>query len=579
MRRKYGAMSKAGLADSSTVAARLAEFCVLDGLSPRAVRQVARMGSWLCLPGGMELMREGHHDRALFFILSGTIGVQVEDGRGALECVAHVPAGETVGEMSLLSDEPHSARLIAHRDCEIFVLGRDAFERIIAHHPQLLRNLSLLLVKRLRRTTSRSLHHPRCRAIALLGDSGRDEVKELAHKLLPVLIGMGLKVAYLDEREQGRPAEWYQHVETSHDILLYVATDGDKMWRRQAERQADRVLLVGGKDGAAAPAAHQADRKPADRIFLIDDMAETPAEAAQHTGNLRHFLRRGVQRDIHRLARHLAGRAIGLVLSGGGARGFSHVGVYRALHEAGIPVDAVGGTSMGAIIAAGIAYEWSPNELMARMKEAFVATNPMSDFTVPKVSFFSGRKVRRLLSHHFGKSRIEDLTLPYFCVTADLTDGVDCAHRHGMVAERLAASVALPGLLPPLVIDNHIHVDGGIMNNLPVDHMSRLISGPIIAVDVCGNTSLASEGGSVPGILSILARTGTVGNEWQRREARRQASLLIEPMMAAVGFRDWQNFDRAVAIGYETARAKITAEPERLLLDKPEDSLALAANG
>ena len=153
------------------------------------------------------------------------------------------------------------------------------------------------------------------------------------------------------------------------------------------------------------------------------------------------------------------------------------------------------------------------------MKEAFVATNPMSDFTVPKVSFFSGRKVRRLLSHHFGKSRIEDLTLPYFCVTADLTDGVDCAHRHGMVAERLAASVALPGLLPPLVIDNHVHVDGGIMNNLPVDHMSRLISGPIIAVDVCGNTSLASEGGSVPGILSILARTGTVGNEWQRRKS------------------------------------------------------------
>ena len=545
-------MSTTGLADSSTVAARLAEFRVLDGLNPRAVRQVARMGSWLCLPGGLELAREGSHDRSLFFILSGTMSVQVSDGRGALECVAHVPAGETVGEMSLLSDEPHSARLIAHRDCEIFVLGRDAFERIAAHHPQILRNLSLLLIERLRRTTSRALLHPRCRAIALLGEGHGDEVHDIAMRLLPALRTLGLSVECLDASAQGRPAEWYQTLEARHDILLYLASEQDTVWWRQAERQADRIMLVG--KGERPPPGNNEVRahKPADRIVLGDDLMPVETSGLRPVAGLRHVVRRGVTRDIDRLARHLAGRAVGLVLSGGGARGFSHVGVYRALTEAGVPIDAIGGTSMGALIAAGIAREWDVAELQDRLKAAFVTSNPISDFTLPTVSFFGGRKVRSLLERNFGPIKIEDLALPYLCVTADLTSGSDVAHRSGLLSERLAASVALPGLLPPVVIDDHIHVDGGIMNNLPVDHMRRLTTGPIIAVDVCGDTSLGGARGTVPGILSILARTGTVGNEWQRREARRQASILIEPSVSMVGFRDWQLFDRAAAIGYET---------------------------
>lgn len=555
-------MSTKGLADSSTIAARLAEFRVLAGLNRRALRQVARMGTWLCLPGGLELARVGHHDRALFFILSGTMSVHVGDGRGALECVAHVPTGETVGEMSLLSDEPHSAKLVAHRDCEIFALGRDAFERIAAHHPQILRNLSILLVERLRRTTSRAVLHPSCRAIALLGNGNQDEVREIAARLMPALRALGLSVECLDAGDQGRQADWYHAIEARHDVLLYTACQDEKVWSRQAERQADRIILVGRGDRAKSLETDIRPRKPADRVIVLDDQVRLPFACSEPVMGINHVVRRGVSRDIERLARHLAGQAVSLVLSGGGARGFSHVGVFRALMEVGIPIDAIGGTSMGAIIAAGIACEWSPTQLSERVKEAFVTSNPISDITVPTVSFFGGRKVRRLLHHYFGEMRIEELALPYLCVTADLTAGIDVAHRSGCLADRLAASVALPGLLPPVLIDDHVHVDGGIMNNLPVDHMSKLGTGPIIAVDVCGDTSLASAQGTIPGIFSILARTGTVGNEWQRREARRQASVLIEPALPSVGLRDWAHFDRAVAVGYETMLRKIETSPQ-----------------
>lgn len=558
-------MSSEGPADSAAVARRLSAFRVMAGMSLRAVRQVARMGSWLCLPGGMELQREGAHDRALFFILSGTMNVHIDNGHGALECIAHVPAGETVGEMSLLSDEPHSARLIAHRDCEIFVLRRDAFERFTAHHPQFLRNLSLLLIERLRRTTSRLSLRPRCRAITLLGERDPSVLHEVKDRLLPLLRELGLTVEWLDSRHQGRSAEWYQDVEARHDMLLYLVNDQEEGWRRQAERQADKLILVGADKAGLSKAAPGSNRKPDDVLVWSDgEVALTSNPPAPVTG-LRHLVRKGVRGDMERLARHLAGRSVGLVLSGGGARGFAHAGVYRALNEAGVPVDAVGGTSMGAIIAAGIALEWGVAELTHRLKDAFVTTNPISDLTVPTISFFGGRKVRRLLNNHFGGVLIEELALPYFCITSDLTAGADVAHKSGLLAERLAASVALPGLLPPVVINEHIHVDGGVMNNLPVDHMARLCFGSIIAVDVCGDTSLGTARGTIPGILAILARSGTVGNEWQRREARRQARILIEPGVSSIGFRDWAQFELAAQIGYETTCRQMEAAPEHFI--------------
>lgn len=549
--------------DTHEIARRLAGFRVLAGLDRRTLRHIALAGQWFCLPGGAELERAGPTDRALFFVLSGTMTVQVEDGRGSLECVAHVPAGETVGEMSLLSDEPHSARLFAHRDTELFALSRPAFERVAKIHPDILRNLSLLLIDRLRRTTHRAAMRHAGRSVALIGTEARDDLLDLASQLVTALWSMGVRATCLDQSDAGRPADWYHAVEAEHDLVLYIAQHDEKKWWRQAERQADRIVLVGSETRAELSSNAVLVARATDRILLSSTASAAPRSDLKPIIGLRHVVRSGNRRDIARLARFLCGRAVGLVLSGGGARGFSQLGIVRALAEAGIPIDAVGGTSMGAIIAAGLASEWSFEEAAERMRAAFVRTNPISDVTVPTVAFFGGRKVRQLLHRNFGDARIEDLALPYFCVTSDLTDGVDAAHHSGLLAERLQASVALPGLLPPVVLDGHVHVDGGVMNNLPVEHMARITSG-IIAVDVTGDTRLppAGDGTPAPNILSILIRTGTVGNEFQRREAHRAASVLFEPPVGGIGFRDWQSFDRAVAIGHAHGLERLEREPE-----------------
>jgi NTE family protein len=286
-----------------------------------------------------------------------------------------------------------------------------------------------------------------------------------------------------------------------------------------------------------------------------------------------HNLRAGSDDDIRRLARFVSGRAVGIVLAGGGARGFAHIGVVKALLEARVPLDHLGGTSMGGIVAAGLAAEWSLEELTERMRHAFVKQNPISDYTLPLIAMVRGKKVSQLLRDNFGDGRIEELPKPFFCVSSDLTSGRIHVHRAGPVWRALRASVALPGILPPVTHHGHLLVDGGAMNNLPVDVMAQHAAGPIIASDVTGEVDMHVSDerygerpiwqllwqrmrGS-PSIVSILMRAGTVGSEAQRRVVREQADYLFEPPLPTINLGDWKSLDRAIAEGYAHAVAVI----------------------
>ena len=191
--------------------------------------------------------------------------------------------------------------------------------------------------------------------------------------------------------------------------------------------------------------------------------------------------------DLARVARLIGGHATGLVLSGGGARGFAHIGVLRALREAGIAVDYVAGCSAGAIVGAGIAADWDDAHLATALRAAFVEDDPLSDFTLPLVAMHSGHKVSQVLKRTFGEGDIEDLPLPFFCVSTDLSEGVLHVHERGPLWITLRATSAIPGVVPPVFHERRVLVDGGVMDNLPVEEMRHRLGGDIIAVDVGGN--------------------------------------------------------------------------------------------
>jgi NTE family protein len=564
---------------------RLRAFPLLADVGDAALKRLLSEATWFGLPGGTLLPRDGENNHALFLVITGGLGVFVDDDKGVKRLVAHVPAGETVGEMSLISgDTDHSAQLVALRDTELLRISNEGFNNLIARHPRVMMNLMRLVVKRLQETTNSPSNGARPKTFAIVPLQEGLSQTHVANRLAQALTQMGSKVGVLDVTADEKSAEWFNNFEADHDIIFYRGDTPTSPWTQLCLRQADRVFLLARSDQPLPlkPLDMPAFKERATghpELLLIHPQGrdfELPEHFAIRSGLFeQHFhVRQGNSADIERLARFIAGRDVGVILAGGGARGFAHIGVMKALSEAGVPFDNLGGTSMGAIIAAGIACEWSLDELTERMRAAFVTENPLNDYTIPLIALVRGKKVSNLLREHFGERRIEELPKPFFCVSSDLTSGRIHVHRQGPLWRALRASVALPGILPPVTHHGHLLVDGGVMNNLPVDVMKQHSSGgPIIASDVTGEADLrvaddrygerpiwwliAQRMRGTPSIVSILMRSGTVGSEAQRRIAREQADYMFEPPLPDIGLRDWKKFDRAIAEGYSHAQARI----------------------
>ncbi|MEJ1969266.1 MAG: patatin-like phospholipase family protein [Rhizomicrobium sp.] len=563
-----------------TLRQRLRSFPLLEEVSDAALKKLLSEANWFGLPGGMLLKRDGENDQAVFLVITGSLGVFAQDEHGKRRLVAHIPAGETVGEMSLISGSTeHSAQIVAMRDSELLRVPPAAFDSLIGRHPRVMLNMMRILVKRLQDTTKSAVDTGRPKTFAIVPLQPGLDQSPIANRLAGALVNMGSKAAVLDSSVADQSAEWFNSFEAAHDVVFYRGDTPDSAWTHQCLRQADRIFMLARVD---LPLPAEALEMPAlkerasglPQLLLLhptDKSQNIPEHFAVRSGlfESHHHVRAGRPDDIKRLSRFIAGRAVGLVLAGGGARGFAHIGVVKALVEAGVPFDNIGGASMGALIAAGLACEWSIDELTERMREAFVDGNPLNDYTLPLIAMVRGKKVSGLLQHNYGDMRIEELPKPFFCVSSDLTTGKVHVHRAGVLWRALRASVALPGILPPVTYHGHLLVDGGVMNNLPVDVMAERASGPIIASDVTGEIDLKARDdrygerpwwwligqrmAGTPSIVSILMRSGTVGSEAQRRLAREQADYMFEPPLLGVGLRDWRAFDRCIAEGYEHA--------------------------
>jgi NTE family protein len=560
---------------------RLRGFALLAGIGDGAMKRLMAESAWFGLPGGQRLKRDGDNDAALFLVVTGCLGVLVEDEETGWRVVSHVPPGETVGEMSLLTGDEHSAELVALRDTEILRISQKGFETLVARHPHLTLALMRVMARRLSDSTrkGRDRSRPRTFAIVPLQDG-------LAHEpavrlLAEALALMGSKAAVLDADAAEQSAEWFNAFEAAHDIVFYRGDAPDTAWTQLCVRQADRILLLARAGRALPPRPHRAAKERVcglpELLLLHEAGRETelpePFAARSVTFEAHHHLRDGNSGDIARLARFVAGRAVGLVLGGGGARGFAHIGVVKALSESGVPFDSLGGVSMGAIIAAGLASEWSIGELTERLRAVFVTARPLSDYTLPLIALVRGNNVSRLMREHFGQGRIEALPKPFFCISSDLTTGHIHEHKSGLLWRALRASAALPGILPPVPLRGHLLVDGGVMNNLPVDLMRKRRIGPLIASDVTGVVDFSVRDNrygerpvwrllwqrmrGVPSIFDILMRSGTLGSEAQRRLVRDEADFLFEPLLPGIEPLDWKSFDRAVAEGYEHTMRKI----------------------
>ncbi|WP_299004027.1 patatin-like phospholipase family protein, partial [uncultured Caulobacter sp.] len=310
--------------------------------------------------------------------------------------------------------------------------------------------------------------------------------------------------------------------------------------------------------------------------------------AATQPARLFHLRENGVA-DLQRLARVMTGQSVGLVLSGGGARAYAHIGAIQAMRERAIPIDFVGGASMGAIIAAGLAMGWDDGEMEARIQKAFVDSSPLDDIAFPMIAMTRGEKVRARLEEHFSGVEISDLWLPFFCVSSNLTSGAYQLHRTGELQAALRASIALPGVMPPATFNGSVLVDGAVMKNFPADVMRALQPGPIVGVDVTRGRSItpddivtppslwnwitSGEWRRGPPIVALLMRAATVTSGRDITAAREATDVLITPKLEGVDIRDWRAFEPSVKAGrvaagfaLDTLRQPVTTLRRRLSL-------------
>jgi NTE family protein len=248
---------------------------------------------------------------------------------------------------------------------------------------------------------------------------------------------------------------------------------------------------------------------------------------------------------------------VALVLGGGGARGFAHVGVIRVLEDAGVPVELVVGTSVGSLVGALYAGNTNARE-MERLARG-LDRGDFFDFSLAPALFgtglASGERLERFVRERAGVERIEELRIPYAAVATDLETGEAVVLRAGDLARSVRASSAIPGVFEPVPIDGRLLVDGAVARNLPVKVARELGADVVIAVDVT-----AIEGAARPSnFVEVILRAVNIVVHAEVEEARRDADVLVAPAVGEVGFIDFDRKDHAIAAGVLAARAALPA--------------------
>jgi len=560
---------------------------------------------WNILRRGEHLFRQGDDADGAYILVSGVLAVTIQSDEGEEREVDRVNHGEIVGELALVTDEKRGASIMALRDCELFKLSAATFQQITEKYPRMMLNIYQTISTRFMHSRSVQPYRPRKSNLSIFMMNQSANLESFLQTFCSYLSSLDTTtfltrqsvdrdlgtegIANLDRKQPGNIAlmHWLNSHESRSRFVVYRADSDWSEWSWRCVSQADQIVVFADVNDAAEFSKfkmnvsmtgqkwqlvllHPAntDRPRNTSHWLETSGAEQVYHVRQHNAD-----------DLARLARILTGRAFSLVLGGGGARGFAHIGVLRALDELGVKVDMIGGTSIGAPIASLVAQGRTPAEIKSLARKAF---HRLIDYTLPLTSMIRGKRISKSIEEHTADWDIEDYWLPYFCISTNLTQATQVIHKSGNSARACRASLSIPGVLPPVPNGRDFLVDGGVMNNLPIDVMRNMNpSGTVMAIDVVpptGSTSKEDYGlelsgwqqlfrsiipfqkpARAPRIGAVIMQSIVLGSSVARELALKQglADYYQNIHVKRVGILEFNKLEYAENIGYEISLPEI----------------------
>lgn len=566
---------------------------------------------WIEINAGNQLIQQGEKSEHIYFLVYGRLTAISEDLKGDFQVLGEVAPGQAVGETGVIAEQARSAHVFAARDSVLIRLSRAMLYKLGMQYPQLILNLAKTVI---RRTVDNKRKKRRASTtnIIFLSSTPFHGIDIFFNELMPILNEYGnaslinqkkiLKELNISAEELNKLSgdhalkirldKLLDSIESTSQYVIYYADESEDLWINKAISQADLIYLL--KSPQAQDELTPLENKlfsddfrykltSKELVILHPDGNSRPRGTAKILKNrpvkLHHHIRLDTKRDLERIARFITGNTVGIALSGGGAKGLAHVGILLGLRKKGIPIDYYAGTSIGTFISSFGALDYSDDKMLSegRILSKLAPTRRKNMNFFPFISLMKGKHLDKLLDEHFGQFNMEDCWINSACIASDMTEKKKVIIKSGSISEAIRASISLPGVFPPAVHGNSLYLDGGLMENLPIEPLENVGIDKLITVTLQSTKKyelnydvvpdsweyfkqkfVSKKSLKVPTITSIIMESMVLASYSKYNEATEKADLNLHPPVNKIGLLDWDAYEEMVEIGQKYAESRLT---------------------
>ena len=585
---------------------------IAKGVDSKAISELKKDISWKTLNDSEILFNEGDIGDSCYIVMSGRVQAIKNHGENNEIILGELKKGDIIGDMALITGEKRSATIKAVKLSRLIYISKKSFENVMYNNPKALMEVSKTLINRLKFQDNKEKINKNI-IIGIVSFLDNKTTQQFYNSLNTNLKLFGdsenLTEATSNLESNEDPFNFeilLENIISNNDFLILHSNNVNNLeWKKNIVKYSDQVIILGNPKKLHEISSEESEifnnynNINIAKLWLVlnhDQDTIIPSETSEiidmRNGIKVFHIKNNTNSDIKRITRFITKQTIGLTLGGGGAKGFAHFGIYKAMNELNIPVDIIGGTSAGSIVASQIALGHTFEEIIDKNKKVN-SLKMFKEYGFPYISLIKSNKIEKAAKISSEGRNIEDLWIPFFAPATDLTNSKLIIFDKGPLWEAIRSSGALPGIVLPHFMNQNIIVDGGLMNNLPVDIMRNNYYGGKIICSSCSldksmktsiegipnqlqmlisklfnKTKFEKHYNYVPTITDIIFKTSVVASASQINDNINMSDLFLELPTSKFGLTEFNNqaMMEMIELGYEYSKPKLEVFKDTIIL-------------